>query len=132
MIKFHTDGTTLPEDGKTWVFVFGSNLAGIHGAGAAKAALKFGARMGHGVGLVGRSFAIPTKDADLNTMPIDAIKPYVDRFKKATHEYPQASFFVTRVGCGLAGYKDKDIAPLFKGSGTNCSFPDQWKQFLTD
>lgn len=127
-MKFHKDGT-LP--GPKEVFVFGSNLAGIHGAGTAKAALGFGARMGHGVGAQGRTYAIPTKDVDIKTMLLDNIKPYIERFKKVTLEYPHVKFFVTRVGCGLAGYKDKDIAPLFKGCGSNCSFPDQWKEFLT-
>lgn len=127
-MKFHKDGT-LPTNGE--VFVFGSNLAGIHGAGAAKAALRFGARHGHGIGLWGRSYAIPTKDHDLKSLQIDNIKPYIERFKKITLEYPRVEFFVTRVGCGLAGYKDKDIAPLFKGCGENCSFPEQWGAYLT-
>lgn len=127
-MKFHRDGT-LPA--KDEVFVFGSNLAGKHGAGAAKQALKYGARWGQGAGLMGRSFAIPTKDMDIETMPIENIKPYIERFKKVTLEHPYAKFFVTRIGCGLAGYKDHQIAPLFRGCGSNCSFPENWKEFLT-
>lgn len=129
-MKFHKDNT-LPQNGE--VFVFGSNLAGIHGAGAAKQAyLKFGARMGHGIGLTGSSYAIPTKDQDLNTMKLESIKPYIERFKKFTLEHPNVEFFITRVGCGLAGYKDKEMAPLFRGCGSNCSFPEQWEYFLKD
>lgn len=127
-MKFHKDGT-LPRSDE--VFVFGSNLAGVHGAGAAKQALKYGARMGHGVGLQGLSYAIPTKDYDIKTLPLDKIGPYVERFKKMTLQYPNANFFITRVGCGLAGYKDRDIAPLFKGCGANCSFPQEWEIYLT-
>ena len=127
-MKYHKDGTQ-PEPNE--IFVFGSNLAGIHGAGAAKAALRYGARHGHGIGLVGQSYAIPTKDVDIKTLPIDNIKPYIERFKKVTLQYPQAKFFVTRVGCGLAGYKDSQIAPLFKGCGSNCSFPEQWEYYIT-
>lgn len=127
-MKFHKDGTQPANDE---VFVFGSNLAGIHGAGAAKAAVQYGARHGHGIGIMGRSYAIPTKDHDLKTMPIDTIKPYIERFKKVTFQYPQVKFFVTRVGCGLAGYKDAQIAPLFKGCGPNCNFPDVWEAYLT-
>lgn len=128
-MKFHKDGT-LPRDNE--VFVFGSNLAGVHGAGAAKQATKYGARYGQGVGAAGRSFAIPTKDNELNTLKLDHIKLYIDRFVKITHEYPLVNFFITRVGCDLAGYKDSDIAPLFKECNTNCSFTEQWKVYLVE
>lgn len=128
-MKFHRDGTQPREDE---VFVFGSNLAGVHGAGAAKQAVKYGARQGHGIGLNGRTYAIPTKDHNIETLPLDRIQPYIDRFIKLTAQYPQVKFFVTRVGCGLAGYKDSDIAPLFKGCGPNCSFPEQWGSYLRD
>lgn len=126
-MRFHRDGTQ-PNDDE--VFVFGSNLQGVHGAGAAKQALKYGARMGHGVGLQGRSYAIPTKDYDIKTMPVAQIQSYIDRFIKTANEHPHVKFFVTRVGCGLAGYKDSDIAPLFRGCGDNCSFPEQWEAYL--
>jgi len=127
MMRFHKDGT---QPAKGEVFVFGSNLAGVHGAGAAKQAVKYGARYGCGVGLFGMTYAIPTKNHDIKTLPIEKIVPYVDRFKKLTLQYPKAQFFVTRIGCGLAGYKDAEIAPLFKGCGPNCSFPIQWEEYL--
>ncbi len=91
------------------VFVFGSNLAGIHGGGAAYAALRlFGAVMGCGVGLRGQSYAIPTMQGGVET-----IKPYVDEFISFAREHPELFFYVTRIGCGIAGFRDRDIAPLF-------------------
>lgn len=126
-MKFHRDGIQPRSDE---VFVFGSNLAGVHGAGAAKQALKYGAKWGRGIGLVGMTYAIPTKDHDIRTLQVDTIKPYIDRFVKFTNTYPDANFFVTRVGCGLAGYKDAEIAPLFRGCSSNCSFPEQWEAYL--
>ena len=92
------------------VFVFGSNLAGMHGGGAAYIAFKqFGAVMGCGVGLRGQSYAIPTMQGGVET-----IKPYVDDFIAFASAHPELFFFVTRIGCGIAGFRDKEIAPLFK------------------
>lgn len=123
--SFHKDGTACPVGSS--IFVFGSNLAGVHGAGAARAAKeKFGARMGVGVGLSGFSYAIPTKDENIETMPLSEIKPYIAEFNEFVRLNPGMKFFVTRVGCVLAGYKDKDIAPLFKAH-KNCSFAEEWK-----
>lgn len=126
-MEFHIDGT---QPRSYEVFVFGSNLAGIHGAGAAKAALKYGAKYGRAIGPSGMTYAIPTKDADFKTLPIEQIALYIERFKKVTQQNPKVKFFITRVGCGLAGLKDSDIAPLFKGCGPNCSFPVQWERYL--
>jgi hypothetical protein len=96
------------------VFVFGSNLAGIHGAGAARiAARKFGATYGEGVGMRGQSYAIPTKDHEIQTMPILRIAPYVEQFLEFAASRSHLTFLVTQVGCGLAGYTPSDIAPLF-------------------
>jgi len=91
------------------VFVFGSNLAGMHGGGAAYVAFKkFGAVMGCGVGLRGQSYAIPTMQGGVET-----IKPYVDDFITFALAHPELFFYVTRIGCGIAGFRDKEIAPLF-------------------
>ena len=91
------------------VFVFGSNLAGMHGGGAAWVAFrKFGAEMGVGVGLSGQSYAIPTMQGGVET-----INPYVDEFIAFAKEHPELFFYVTRIGCGIAGFRDKQIAPLF-------------------
>lgn len=130
MKTFHKDGT-LPHRYTVDVFVFGSNEAGIHGAGAALAAKKFfGAVQFHGVGLQGRSYAIPTKDRNLHTLPLDEIKQYVDEFVQYTHDHPYVNFFVTAVGCGLAKQSAADIAPMFNNA-INCSFPDTWQQYMS-
>lgn len=127
-MKFHLDGS---QPNKNQIFVFGSNLAGIHGAGAAKqAALRYGAKYGQGVGLRGQSYAIPTKDQDIETLPLDIISRYITNFVRFTNDNPQMQFFLTRIGCGLAGLKDKDIAPMFKGCGTNCDLPEDWQPYL--
>ena len=91
------------------VFVFGSNLAGMHGGGAARVAWKnFGAVMGCGVGLRGQSYAIPTMQGGVET-----IRPYVADFIAFARAHPELFFYVTRIGCGIAGFRDKEIAPLF-------------------
>ena len=91
------------------VFVFGSNLEGMHGGGAAWVAFQhFGAVMGCGVGLRGQSYAIPTMQGGVET-----IKPYVDEFISFASAHPEQFFYVTRIGCGIAGFKEKEIAPLF-------------------
>lgn len=92
------------------VFVFGSNLAGMHGGGAARVArLRFGAVMGNGVGMQGRSYAIPTMQGGTET-----IRPYVNDFIAYAKEHPELTFLVTPIGCGIAGFEPEDIAPLFK------------------
>lgn len=92
------------------VFVFGSNLAGAHGGGAARIAYEnFGAEWGVGVGLTGQSYAIPTMQGGVET-----IKPYVDDFIEFAKAHPELFFYVTRIGCGIAGFRDREIAPLFK------------------
>ena len=94
------------------VFVFGSNLAGMHGGGAAFAAYrKFGAVWGCGVGHQGQSYAIPTMQGGVET-----IQPYVDAFIDYAKAHPELFFFVTRIGCGIAGFDDTEIAPLFAGA----------------
>ena len=91
------------------IFVFGSNLQGMHAGGAARIAYnKFGARWGQGVGILGQSYAIPTMQGGVET-----IKPYVDEFIKLAREWDQNTFYVTRIGCGIAGFTDRQIAPLF-------------------
>lgn len=96
------------------VFTFGSNEAGIHGAGAARLAMdKFGAKYGKGYGLMGKSFAIPTKDKNIETLALSKISMYIDSFVLFAKDHPELTFYVTKIGCGLAGYSEKDIAPLF-------------------
>ncbi len=91
------------------IFVFGSNLRGMHGGGAARVAMEeFGAEWGVGVGRTGQTYAIPTMHGG-----VDAIKPYVDEFVEYAKAHPELRFLVTRVGCGIVGFRDEDIAPLF-------------------
>ena len=112
------------------IFVFGSNLAGIHGAGAARfAVVNHGARYRQGIGLQGNSYAIPTKDHHINTLPLDEIQKHVDVFIQFAKEHSLLEFQVTRIGCGLAGYTDSDIAPMFKGAPANCQLPEGWRDF---
>lgn len=98
--------TELEEDE---VFVFGSNLAGMHGGGAAAIAHRsFGAVWGKGVGLYGQSYAIPTMQGGVKT-----VKPYVDEFIEFAKSRPELRFLVTKIGCGIAGFSEEQIAPLF-------------------
>jgi hypothetical protein len=96
------------------IFVFGSNESGIHGAGAAKQALKWGAKYGQPEGLKGNTYAIPTKNKSITrTLSINEIKIYVDRFIEFAVIHSELTFLVTEIGCGLAGLKPIDVAPLF-------------------
>jgi len=106
------------------IFVFGSNLKGMHGGGAAYIAYrKFGAIMGQGVGLQGQSYAIPTMQGGVET-----IRPYVDEFIQFAKEHPTLTFLVTRIGCGIAGFTDDEISPLFEGAHEveNIVLPPNW------
>lgn len=111
------------------IFVFGSNLAGHHGGGAARMAmLRFGAIYGQGVGLQGQSYAIPTMQGG-----VDTIEPYVEAFVDFAKHRQDLTFFVTRIGCGIAGFNDADIAPLFKNAigVPNIVLPRQFYEILT-
>ncbi|MHB1642168.1 MAG: A1S_2505 family phage non-structural protein [Acidithiobacillus sp.] len=113
------------------IFVFGSNLAGRHGAGAAKVArLRFGAEYGVGQGRTGNAYAIATKNANLCVLSVEDVRYGVDCFLEYAKGHPELQFFVTRVGCGLAGFADADIAPMFRGAPDNCDFPEEWEAFL--
>lgn len=96
------------------VFVFGSNMSGRHGKGAAKTALGWGAKYGQASGLQGRTYGIPTKDSSVTrTLSLAEIKPFVDEFIEFAKLHPELTFLVTEIGCGLAGLKPKEVAPLF-------------------
>lgn len=116
---------TLSEDE---VFVFGSNLEGMHGGGAARMAYeRFGAVWGQGVGRQGQCYAIPTMHGGL-----DVIKPYVDDFVEYARCHPENRFLLTRVGCGIAGFADGEMAPLFAAvlDLPNVYVPREWLAFL--
>lgn len=114
------------------IFVFGSNEAGRHGAGAAKTALKWGAKYGVGVGHRGSTYAIPTKDRQIKTLSLDIIQKYVNAFIKYAEMSPEKIFLVTEIGCGLAGYNPCDIAPLFKNANNieNIILPKSFQNVL--
>jgi hypothetical protein len=126
--KFHKDGSS-PEQGQ--VFVFGSNLSGIHGAGAARAAKdKYSAIWGVASGPTGNSYAIPTVKKNIaGPLSIEEIAGDVACFISYATDHPEAEFFITRIGCGLAGHRDQDIAPMFSSAPINCSLPDTWDQY---
>lgn len=113
--------------GENEIFVFGSNLQGLHGGGAARMAREhFGAVMGRGVGLQGQSYAIPTMQGG-----VDTIQPYVNEFIEFAKAHPELHFLVTRIGCGIAGFSDEEMAPLFtEALGlSNVSLP---KEFINN
>lgn len=113
------------------VFVFGSNLAGRHGKGAALTAAKeYGAVYGIGRGPTGWAYAIPTKTASLGIRTKLQIKLDVREFVNFANNNTHIKFKITRVGCGLAGYKDEDIAPMFEGIGDNCFIDPLWSKYL--
>lgn len=126
-MKTHQDGTQ-PTNGE--LFVFGSNLAGIHGAGAARAARQlFGAEWGKGVGYTGRSFAIPTKDKNIESLTLGEVARYIASFNLYVRNHPDTEFFLTRVGCGLAGFRDDEIAPFFEYF-PNVNYPEEWVEYI--
>ena len=109
------------------IFVFGSNLAGRHGKGAALTARReYGAVYGVGVGRTGSAYAIPTKDEKLRTLPLTEISKYVMDFLDYANKNPELKFEVTRVGCGLAGYSENQIKDFFKDAPKNCMLPQGW------
>jgi len=114
------------------MFVFGSNLAGRHGKGAALIAKQqYGAIQGQGIGLQGNSYAIPTKDEYLNVLHINTISKFIwEDFLPFVEAHPELEFKITRIGCGLAGFKNEDIAPKFSGFPTNCYFDEGWLPWL--
>lgn len=133
--RYHTDGT-LPERGE--FFVFGSNTSGYHGKGAAEVALNmFGAIPGMGRGIMGRSYAIPTKGSTVSSegkrrlypLSIREVQENIKEFCEFTKSHLNMRFWVTAVGCGYAGNHPRDIAPMFK-QAINCSFPVEWMDYL--
>ena len=128
-MKTTPDNITELKDNE--VFVFGSNLSGIHGGGAARTAMKWGAEWGNPSGLQGNTYAIPTKSHGiLRTLTLDEIAPYVTEFILFAKDYPEKQFLVTEIGCGLAGLDPKDVAPLFLEAWTlpNVSLPKKFQK----
>lgn len=104
------------------VFVFGSNLEGAHLGGAAKQAYEsFGAIWGVGIGLMGQAYAIPTMFEN-----VQEIKPFVEQFRQYAEQMPDKEFLLTRIGCGIAGFTDEEISPLFENMPDNVIKPSEW------
>jgi len=110
------------------VFVFGSNIHGMHGGGAAAVAYRnFGAVWGQGVGLQGQSYAIPTMEGG-----VDYVAGYVNDFITFAKEHPDLFFWVTKIGCGIAGFTEEEIAPLFKDAADleNVALPEEFREII--
>lgn len=128
--QYH-DESIIKSLAENTIFVFGSNLAGTHQGGAAKIALQhFGAMKGAGRGWSGQSYAIPTMNEHLQQMPLSQIEHYIEDFKIYTKNHPKNTYFITAVGCGVAGYKVEEIAPMFKGISKNVIFPESFRPFV--
>lgn len=113
------------------IFVFGSNLAGRHGKGAAKWARENrGAIYGMGEGMTGQSYALPTKDENLRVLSLQRIGEYVGQFLDFAEQHRDLEFEVTPVGCGLAGYSYEEIAPMFSKVTSNVHLPYQFRKIL--
>lgn len=113
------------------VFVFGSNLAGIHGGGAAKYAYdRLGAQWDVGEGLTGNCYALPTKDEHIESRSLSEVQNSVNLFLEVAAFHPEFTFQVTRIGCGLAGFTDEEIAPMFVNAPDNCEFDSAWEPRL--
>ncbi|APV45361.1 hypothetical protein Dform_02052 [Dehalogenimonas formicexedens] len=126
MAQYHTDHT-LPADSE--IFVFGSNLKGLHTAGAALVAReRFGAEPGVGAGPTGKSYAIPTETLIFKPRTLPEIEKSVTEFIEYARKNPAKKFFITRIGCGLARYKNYQILPMFKDCPANCSLPEEWRE----
>ena len=130
-MKFTPENITHLEPNQ--IFVYGANSAGIHGAGAAKLALKWGAKM-YEYGLNGQTYGIPTKDRQIYTLPLDKIQLHVNVFLAFAFSHQEYEFLVTKIGCGLALYQPKDIAPLFKiiktGVFENVILPEEFYRYI--
>jgi hypothetical protein len=118
------------------IFVFGSNLSGIHGAGAARYAHKnLGAKWGCGIGLTGHCYALPTKGINITFMSLDEVRRSIQHFTSFAYQNQGADFKVTQVGCGLGGFRKEEIAPMFEYAAhemSNCYFDTAWKELLPE
>jgi hypothetical protein len=130
-LPFNLQRSNIMNRSNKLVFVFGSNLAGAHGAGAAAyARVHEGATLGIGEGLSGNSYALPTKDHQINSLSLEKIKEHVNKFLDFARNHPMLEFKVTQIGCGLAGFKPEQIAPMFVGAPESCYFDIEWAPWL--
>ncbi len=128
--KYHLN-TALPEDHSEYIFVFGSNLAGLHRTELGNIAQTYYfAETGISVGINGNSYSLPVKDRFIRWLSVEEIKKYVDQFKEYTFNQPNKKFWIPDLCFEKRGYRPYHLAPLFKGCNTNCYFPVSWKPFL--
>lgn len=121
------------QDTSKMIFVFGSNLSGIHGAGAARfAAVHRGAEYGVGEGPTGACYALPTKGYNITHITLDEVNALVQNFIAYAREHSHQDFQVTQVGCGLGGFTKEEIAPLFEFAPSNCYFDTAWKRLMPE
>ena len=130
-MKFTPENITHLEPNQ--IFTYGANEAYIHGAGAARLAMKWGAKYG-AAGLVGQTYGIPTKDRQIYTLPLDKIQRHVHSFLAFAFTHPEYEFLVTKIGCGLANLSIKDIAPMFAtvktGAYNNIILPEEFYKYI--
>jgi hypothetical protein len=124
----------IQTDTHSMTFVFGSNLGGYHGAGAALYARRVrGAEIGIGIGPTGSCYAIPTKTKDVKeTLPLHEIDQYVQDFLRYAARNLFERFQVTCIGCGLAGLEHEQVAPMFVRAPRNCYFDTLWHPWLPE
>lgn len=128
-MRYTPENITKLERGE--VFVFGSNVEGRHGKGAAKFAMQnFGAKYGIGEGMTGRCYALPTVGRGIKKMPLSQIQEHVNKFISYAKVNEDLTFLVTKVGCGLAGYTAADIGPMFKEAPGNVVLPVEFETFI--
>lgn len=122
-------GTSVAKRKK--IFVFGSNLQGIHGKGSALIARhKYGAQLGIGIGRTGDAYAIPTKKTPYKVLPLKDVAKYVADFIQYANDHQELEFHVVAIGTGNAGFTHEQIAPLFHGAPGNCCFPREWEGLM--
>lgn len=127
--QYHKDHTLPTEPGA--IFVFGSNRYGLHAGGAAQVAVeKFGAIDGQSTGQQGSSYAVVTADGNGMPLPLKLIRAQIDVLLDHAVLSIPTQFFITRIGCGIVGYRDDQIAPMFKNAPPNCSLPEEWKEWV--
>jgi hypothetical protein len=122
----HYPYVPLPEG---MIFVFGSNLSGFHGAGAAKYAHQYyGAEMGVGEGFTGKCYALPTKDKNIRTLPIQDVRYHIAKFFTEASVKQTLTFKFTPVGCGLAGFTVHEMSSIVRslGAPSNVLFTNEW------
>lgn len=132
-VRTHAEFTSPDPTDPDNIFVFGSNSTGEHFGGAARVAFEqFGAKWGHVSGLCGQSYAIATMALRGDDPSFSKLEPQIKTFLSLVKAMPNHLFFLTRIGCGIAGLKDEDVAPLFGPIQPNISYPEKWAEIIQE